>query len=125
MPTAILVTIVDDDDRDKGYQAYSIEKAERRLILFRMDRPELIAYLEGIDRALRDQATLYIYESATCILLGEPDRTSLDVDVAGPYSVVATCFPRGLWPSRMSKPPPRGFRLRLLSIRLCGRTCAI
>lgn len=52
-----------------------------------MDKPELIAYLEGIDRALRGQATLYIYGSAACILLGEPDRTSLDVDVAGPYSV--------------------------------------
>jgi hypothetical protein len=53
-----------------------------------MDRPELLAYLEGIDRALRAQATLYIYGSAACILLGEPDRTSLDVDVAGPYSDV-------------------------------------
>ncbi len=53
-----------------------------------MDRPELLAYLEGLDNALRDQATLYIYGSAACILLGEPDRTSLDVDVAGPYSDV-------------------------------------
>jgi hypothetical protein len=53
-----------------------------------MDRPELLAYLEGLDNALRAQATLYIYGSAACILLGEPDRTSLDVDVAGPYSDV-------------------------------------
>jgi hypothetical protein len=53
-----------------------------------MDKPELIAYLEGIDGALRGQATLYIYGSAACILLGEPDRTSLDMDVAGPYSGV-------------------------------------
>lgn len=45
-------------------------------------------YLEGIDQALQSQATLYIYGSAACILLDEPDRTSLDVDVAGPYSVV-------------------------------------
>lgn len=29
---------------------------------------------------------LYIYGSAACILLGEPDRTSLDIDVASPYS---------------------------------------
>jgi len=51
-----------------------------------MNKPELIAYLEGIDHALRGRATLYIYGSAACILLDEPDRTSLDVDVAGPYS---------------------------------------
>lgn len=53
-----------------------------------MDKTALVAYLERIDRALRSQATLYIYGSAACILLDEPDRTSLDVDVAGPYSVV-------------------------------------
>jgi hypothetical protein len=53
-----------------------------------MNKPELIAYLEGIDRALRERATLYIYGSAACILLDEPERTSLDVDVAGPYSLV-------------------------------------
>ena len=29
---------------------------------------------------------LYIYGSAVCILLDEPDRTSLDIDVAAPYS---------------------------------------
>jgi len=51
-----------------------------------MNKPELIAYLEGIDGALREPATLYVYGSAACILLDEPDRTSLDVDVAGPYS---------------------------------------
>lgn len=53
-----------------------------------MNKRELIAYLEGIDQALQSQATLYIYGSAACILLDEPDRTSLDVDVAGPYSSV-------------------------------------
>jgi len=53
-----------------------------------MNKKELVAYLEGIDHALQSQATLYIYGSAACILLDEPDRTSLDVDVAGPYSVV-------------------------------------
>ncbi len=51
-----------------------------------MNKAELIAYFEGIDRALRSQATLYIYGSAACMLLDEPDRTSLDMDVAGPYS---------------------------------------
>ena len=53
-----------------------------------MDKKELVTYLEGIDQALRSKATLHIYGSAACILLDEPDRTSLDIDVAGPYSVV-------------------------------------
>jgi len=51
-----------------------------------MNKARLIAYLEGMDGALREATTLYIYGSAACILLDEPDRTSLDVDVAGPYS---------------------------------------
>jgi hypothetical protein len=51
-----------------------------------MNKPELISYLEHMDRALEKPATLYIYGSAACILLDEPDRTSLDIDVAGPYS---------------------------------------
>ena len=53
-----------------------------------MDKMELVGYLERLDAALRGQATLTIYGSAACILLDEPDRTSLDVDVAGPYSIV-------------------------------------
>jgi len=51
-----------------------------------MNKSELIAYLEGIDGGLQQPAMLYIYGSAVCILLDEPDRTSLDIDVAGPYS---------------------------------------
>lgn len=51
-----------------------------------MNKPELVAYFERIDLALKSQASLYIFGSAACILLDEPDRTSLDVDVAGPYS---------------------------------------
>jgi hypothetical protein len=51
-----------------------------------MNKVELIGYLEGIDRALETPATLYIYGSAACILMDEPERTSLDIDVAGPYS---------------------------------------
>jgi len=51
-----------------------------------MNKSELIAYLEGIDSGLQQPAMLYIYGSAVCILLDEPDRTSLDIDVAGPYS---------------------------------------
>lgn len=51
-----------------------------------MNKAELIGYLERIDGALRGPATLYVYGSAACILMDEPDRTSLDIDVAGPYS---------------------------------------
>ena len=51
-----------------------------------MNKSELMSYLECIDGALREPATLYIYGSAACILLDEPDRTSLDIYVAGPYS---------------------------------------
>ena len=51
-----------------------------------MNKRELMAYLEGIDAALMQPATLYIYGSAACILLDEPDRTSLDIDVASSYS---------------------------------------
>lgn len=54
-----------------------------------MNKSELIAYLEGIDGGLQQPAMLYIYGSAVCILLDEPDRTSLDIDVAGPYSDAA------------------------------------
>lgn len=51
-----------------------------------MDKKQLLAYLEKLDAALDHPAMLYIYGSAVCILLDEPDRTSLDIDVAGPYS---------------------------------------
>lgn len=44
-----------------------------------------MTYLERIDAALRNEAVLYIYGSAAFILLDEPERTSLDVDVAAPY----------------------------------------
>lgn len=53
-----------------------------------MNKQELIAHLEDVDRELHGEATLYIYGSAACILLDEPDRTSIDVDVAAPYSRV-------------------------------------
>jgi hypothetical protein len=51
-----------------------------------MNKAELMGYLERIDGALRQPTTLHIYGSAACMLLDEPDRTSLDIDVAGPYS---------------------------------------
>lgn len=51
-----------------------------------MNKPELLSYLERIDNALKHDTRLYVYGSAAFILLNEPDRISLDIDVAGPYS---------------------------------------
>jgi hypothetical protein len=51
-----------------------------------MDKSELVLYLEKIDGALNSDATLCVLGGAALILLDEPDRTSLDVDVAAPYS---------------------------------------
>jgi len=53
-----------------------------------MNRQQLTGYLEAIDRGLSADAVLYVYGSAACILLDEPERTSLAIDVAGPYSTV-------------------------------------
>jgi hypothetical protein len=53
-----------------------------------MNKLELLGYLERLDHALKAEATLHIYGSAAFMLLDEPDRTSLDVDVAAPYSIV-------------------------------------
>jgi len=53
-----------------------------------MNKSELLGYLERIDAELKKPAVLYIYGSAVCILLDQPDRTSLDIDVAAPYSDV-------------------------------------
>jgi len=50
-----------------------------------MNKRQLVAYLESIDATLPDEAMLYIYGSAAFILLDEPERTSLDIDVAAPY----------------------------------------
>lgn len=53
-----------------------------------MNKAELVGYLERVDRELKASATLHIYGSAAFMLLDEPERTSLDIDVAAPYSVV-------------------------------------
>jgi hypothetical protein len=57
-------------------------------ILPGMDKRELVSYLERLDAALSAPSELYIYGSAVVILLDAPGRTSLDIDVAGPYSSV-------------------------------------
>jgi len=51
-----------------------------------MNKPELVGHLERIDRELQKPWILFVFGSAALILLDEPDRTSLDIDVAGPYS---------------------------------------
>lgn len=51
-----------------------------------MDREALIRKLEALDGALHSPARLYVYGSGVLILLGEPGRISVDLDVAGPYS---------------------------------------
>ena len=53
-----------------------------------VNKADLVGYLERLDRALSSPATLHIYGSAAFMLLDEPDRTSLDIDVAAPYSNV-------------------------------------
>lgn len=57
----------------------------------RVDSGELQAYLKIIDEHLEHDTVLVIYGSAAFILLGETERTSLDIDVAAPYS--AADFP--------------------------------
>lgn len=51
-----------------------------------MDKVELLAHLERLDGLLAKPVTLCVYGSAALILLDEPGRTSLDIDVAAPYS---------------------------------------
>jgi hypothetical protein len=51
-----------------------------------MDKTRLLEYFAQVDARLTAPAELLIYGSAAFILLDEEDRTSLDMDVAGPYS---------------------------------------
>lgn len=51
-----------------------------------MNKAELLAHLARLDRELQQPTTLCVYGSAALILLDEPDRTSVDMDVAAPYS---------------------------------------
>ncbi len=53
-----------------------------------MNSTSLRAHLSQLDAALNDPAQLCVYGSAALMLMGEEDRFSVDVDVAGPYSVV-------------------------------------
>jgi len=53
-----------------------------------MNKRDILEYFARLDRELSGPATLYLYGSAAVILLDAPDRTSLDIDIAGPYSQV-------------------------------------
>ena len=53
-----------------------------------MNKQELLGHLERLDAALISEAALCVYGSGALILMDEPDRTSLDLDVAGPCSRV-------------------------------------
>jgi len=52
-----------------------------------MDATTLRQYLARLDAALPEPVRLCIYGSAAWMLLGEEGRFSLDMDVAGPYSM--------------------------------------
>ncbi|MCL1919455.1 MAG: hypothetical protein FWG50_00010 [Kiritimatiellaeota bacterium] len=53
-----------------------------------MNKTDILAYFSRLDKRLDTPSVLHIYGSAAVILLGADDRTSLDIDVAGPYSTV-------------------------------------
>jgi hypothetical protein len=53
-----------------------------------MNKDQILKYFGAIDGHLEQDASLVIYGSAAYMLLEEEGRTSLDIDVAGPYSTV-------------------------------------
>jgi hypothetical protein len=54
-----------------------------------MDKTALLEHLRQLDAAMQSSARLCVFGSGALILLGEPGRTSLDLDVAASYSQVA------------------------------------
>ncbi len=53
-----------------------------------MNAQVLREHLFKLDVALSEPARLCIYGSAALMLMGEEDRFSVDIDIAGPYSTV-------------------------------------
>jgi hypothetical protein len=53
-----------------------------------MNSASLREHLARLDAALSEPARLCVYGSAAVMLMGEEDRFSVDVDIAGPYSIV-------------------------------------
>ena len=51
-----------------------------------MNATTLREHLARLDAALGEPARLCVYGSAALMLMGEEDRFSVDVDIAGPYS---------------------------------------
>jgi hypothetical protein len=51
-----------------------------------MNAAALREYLARLDAALAEPARLCVFGSAALMLMGQEDRFSVDVDVAGPYS---------------------------------------
>lgn len=51
-----------------------------------MNSTSLREHLARLDAALSEPARLCVYGSAALMLMGEEDRFSVDVDIAGPYS---------------------------------------
>jgi hypothetical protein len=55
-----------------------------------MTKTDILSYFQRLDNALTAPTVLHIYGSAAVMLLGADDRTSLDIDVAGLYSIADT-----------------------------------
>lgn len=55
---------------------------------FFMNKAKILKIFSEIDRHLQSPASLCLYGSGAFMLLDEDDRTSLDLDIAAPYSDV-------------------------------------
>jgi hypothetical protein len=91
-----------------------------------MDKSKLLEYLSAMDEALAEETELVVYGSAAFILLDEDGRTSLDIDVAAPYSRVNyPDFCRAAGRSGLPVNPPEdtsGDHIEWISsLRLCLR----
>jgi hypothetical protein len=89
-----------------------------------VDKTQLVSYLEKIDEALSRPCSLCVYGSAAFILLDQPARTSLDIDVAGPYSdadmgeLRRAAQAAGL-PINPEEPQPKDHIQWVSAVRLC------
>ena len=51
-----------------------------------MDKAQLLDYFSKIDRYLAAEAVICVYGGAAFIMLDEDGRSSIDIDIAAPYS---------------------------------------
>ena len=89
-----------------------------------MNAATLREHLARLDAELLEPARLCVYGSAALMLLGEEDRFSVDMDIAGPYSVanepvVAAAAQRIGWPVN----PPDDFTGDYIEWVGPGRLC--